>query len=178
MGNQTALRVIFGTFRAQQKLFADCWNFSHAYTFEYAILWVWNAFPHLPICQTQKSSGVILLCKYSFFGKKQSMYSSPKCSFFSSFLHLHFVLHLLFVLYNTACQRNVAKIRSDHVCLLKKYLMPTKCLWINKINYKLETSKTFRAFQDLTLIHFAHLSIDAFAPYSWVTPALTIPSAF
>lgn len=43
----------------------------------------------------------------------------------------------------------------------------------------LETWKAFKAFQDLTPIHFAHLSstIDAFSPNSWVTPALTIPAA-
>lgn len=70
------------------------------------------------------------------------------------------------------------KYRSDHVSLLFKNIWCLLTACFCKLQYELlETWKAFKAFPDLTPIHFTHLTstIDAFAPLRSHQPSPLLP---
>lgn len=153
---------------------------SPAYTFEYAMLWVWNAFPNTPSANIYTSFRKVqesFFCEGPFFEKKQSMCCIHHMSTFLYFLASSFCSSSVICSLHH-CQRNIAKIQIWS-CLspAQKYLMPSKCLCIYKITYILPgTWEAFKAFHDSSPTYFSHLSsiMYVFVSYTWDTPALTI----
>lgn len=128
----SSLSLVFTKLNKNYLQIIEC-GLSCLYISVYTVLCVWMPFyisqSAKPIPKLQKSSGVILPLSILSLRRNRVCAVSPKC-WFSNFLHLHFVLHLLFVLHTTA-RGILLKYRSDSVFLLLKNIWCPLNAWVS-----------------------------------------------